>query len=144
LLAQAALPSLQARTGVIINIGSVNAYVGLPNLLVYSATKGALMTASKNMANALSRSRVRIFCLNVGWMDTEGERDVLAREGLDPGFIEREEKSLPVGRLIAPEEVADVCLFLASEKTAAFSGAVIDLEQFPLGALGYQTAPARE
>lgn len=139
LLAQAALPSLRERKGVIINIGSVNAYVGLGNLLAYASTKGALMTASKNLANALAFARVRVFVLNIGWADTDGERVVLAREGKDPGFIEREGKAMPIGRLLKPEDVAEVCLLLASNRSAAFSGSVIDLEQFPLGSLRYPT-----
>jgi NAD(P)-dependent dehydrogenase (short-subunit alcohol dehydrogenase family) len=137
LLAQAALPSLRERKGVIVNIGSVNAYMGLPNLVIYSATKGALMTASRNMANAFKHARVRVFCLNVGWMETEGEYQVLAREGHTPDFIQREGRKLPSGRLIQPAEVADVCLYLASPRTQVFSGAVIELEQFPIGALDY-------
>lgn len=141
LVIQTALPSLRERRGTVINIGSVNAYVGGPNLLVYSATKGALMTASRNMANALISPRVRVFCLNVGWMDSDGERAVLAEEGLPPDFIEREGKNMPIGRLLAPEEVADFCLFLSSPRSHAFSGAVIDLEQFPLGKLSYPTTP---
>jgi NAD(P)-dependent dehydrogenase (short-subunit alcohol dehydrogenase family) len=45
--------------------------------------------------------------------------------------------------LIAPSEVADVVLFLASDRATAFSGSVIDLEQFPIGTLGHpkQTEP---
>ncbi len=139
LIAQRALPSLRERSGVIINIGSINAYIGLPNLLVYSATKGALMTASQNLANALRFARVRVFALNVGWMDTEGERAVLARENKGLDFIEREGKNLPIGRLLRPEEIADMCLLLASSKSAAFSGAVIDLEQYPVGAPDHPT-----
>ncbi len=139
LLAQAALPFLRERGGVIINIGSVNAYVGLTNLLVYSATKGALMTASRNLANSLMFTRVRVFCLNVGWMDTDGERATLAGEGKDPDFIDREGKNSPMGRLLKPEEIANVCLLLSTDQAAAFSGAVIDLEQFPVGALRYPT-----
>lgn len=139
LITQAALPSLRERKGVVINIGSVNAFMGLPNLLVYSATKGALMTASRNLANALKSARVRVFCLNVGWMETEGERAVLAREGKPADFIETEGRHMPLRRLIQPSEVADVCLFLSSPRTQVFSGAVIDLEQFPLGALSYPT-----
>lgn len=142
LVAQAALESLRARTGVIINIGSVNGYVGGANLLVYSATKGALMTASRNLANALSNTRVRVFCLNVGWMDTEGERAVLAEEGLPADFIEKEGKRMPIGRILKPQEIADWCLFLCDSERSAFSGAVIDLEQFPLGSLNYPTTPA--
>ncbi len=137
LLAQGTVPSLSARKGVIINIASVNAYIGLPNLLVYASTKGALMTASKNLANALVFARVRVFCLNVGWVDSDGERQIIAREGRDPDFLDRMGKQAPIGRLLRPDDVAEACLFLASEKAAAFSGAVIDLEQFPLGALNY-------
>ena len=55
LLAQRAFPSLKEHGGVVINIGSVNAYMGDQELLIYSATKGALMTASRNLANALQR-----------------------------------------------------------------------------------------
>ena len=65
LLAQAALPSLKERKGVIVNIGSVNAYMGWPRLLVYAASEGARsQTASKNLANALKYARVRVHCLN--------------------------------------------------------------------------------
>jgi NAD(P)-dependent dehydrogenase (short-subunit alcohol dehydrogenase family) len=134
LLAKAAVPHLKKNTGVIINIGSVNAYVGGETLLVYSATKGALMTASKNMAQALRNERVRVHCLNIGWVETEGERTVLAKEGKPADFIERAGKKLPVGRLLLPQEIGEVCLFLASDRGAVFSGSVIDLEQHPIGA----------
>ena len=135
LLAQAALPSLKARGGVIVNIASVNAAVGWPDLLIYSAAKGALVTASKNLANALQHARVRVYCLNPGWIDTEGERALMAKMGHAPDFLDQEGKKFPLGRLMKPEEVAEVVGFFASGKAAAFSGAVIELEQFPLGCL---------
>ncbi len=139
LIAQRALPHLRKDNGAIINIGSVNSYMGLPNLLIYSATKGALMAVTKNLSNALQRARVRVYDLNVGWMDTEGERAILAKEGKPGDFVETAGKVMPLGRLLKPEEIADVCLLLASSKSAAFSGAVIDLEQFPVGAPSYPT-----
>jgi NAD(P)-dependent dehydrogenase (short-subunit alcohol dehydrogenase family) len=135
LLAQAALPSLKERRGVMINIGSVNSYVGWQNLLIYAAGKGALVTASRNMANALKYARVRVYCLNPGWIDTEGERLMMNKLGHPPDFLDQEGKEFPLGRLMKPEEIAEVALFLASDKAAAFSGAVIDLEQFPMGGL---------
>ena len=135
LLAQAALPSLKERKGVVINIGSVNAAIGWPDLIVYSAAKGALVTASKNMANAFQHARVRVYCLNPGWIDTEGERNLMAKLGHPPDFLDREGEKFPLGRLMKPEEVAEVVGFFASGKAAAFSGAVIELEQFPLGCL---------
>jgi NAD(P)-dependent dehydrogenase (short-subunit alcohol dehydrogenase family) len=141
LLAQAALPDLTARGGAIVNIGSINAYMGEPSLLVYAATKGALQTASRNLAHTLKHERVRVYCLNCGWIDTEGERAVLASLGHPPDFIETHGKLFPLGRILKPEEVAEVVVFLASDRAAPFSGQVIELEQFPTGPLGL---PARK
>jgi NAD(P)-dependent dehydrogenase (short-subunit alcohol dehydrogenase family) len=135
LLAQSLLPSLKQRRGVILNIASVNSYVGWQNLLVYAATKAALVTASKNMANALKYARVRVYCVNPGWVDTEGERGTMRALGHPDDFLDAEGRKLPLGRLIAPEEIAGAVLFLVSDKASAFSGTVVDLEQYPLGCL---------
>jgi NAD(P)-dependent dehydrogenase (short-subunit alcohol dehydrogenase family) len=135
LLAQELLGSLRRRRGVVINIGSINAHVGWPNLLVYSATKAALLTVSRNLANALKYARVRVHCLNPGWMDTDGERVMMARLGHPPDFLEREGKRLPLGRLLKPEEVAELVVHLAGDGGVAFSGIVADLEQYPIGVL---------
>ena len=141
LLAQAALPDLVARGGVIVNIGSINAYMGEPSLLVYAASKGALQTASRNLAHALKYERVRVYCLNCGWIDTDGERAMMASLGHPPDFIEQQGKLFPLGRILKPEEVAEVVVFLGSDRAAPFSGQVIELEQFPTGPLGL---PARK
>ena len=135
LLAQAALPSLKKRAGVILNIGSVNAYVGWQNLLVYSCSKVGIVTASRNMANALKYARVRVHCINPGWIDTEGERAMMKKLGHPDDFLDQEGKRFPIGRVMKPSEVAAAVLFLVSPQNAAFSGVVVDLEQFPLAAL---------
>jgi NAD(P)-dependent dehydrogenase (short-subunit alcohol dehydrogenase family) len=135
LLAQAALPSLKERTGVILNIGSVNAHVGWQNLLVYSCAKAGIVTASRNMANALKYSRVRVHCINPGWIDTEGERAMMKKLGHPDDFLDQEGKRFPIGRIMKPSEIAAAVLFLVSPQNAAFSGVVVDLEQFPLAAL---------
>lgn len=135
LLSQALLPSLKTHRGVIVNVASVNAYVGWQNLLLYAASKGALLTASKNMANALKYARVRVYCVNPGWVDSEGERAAMKSLGHPDRFLDTEGESLPLGRLIAPEEIASAVAFLVSEDAAAFSGMVLDLEQYPLGCL---------
>ncbi len=136
LLAQRAVASLRKRKGAIINIGSVNHYMGEPRLLVYAATKGALQTASRNLAHYLKFDRVRVYCLNVGWMDSEGERTMMKKLGLPGDFLDKEGRKWPLGRILKPTEVAEVCVFLASAKAAPFSGQVIELEQFPTGPLG--------
>lgn len=133
ILAQRAFPSLKEHKGTIINIGSINASMGGQDLLVYSATKGALMTASRNLANALKHERVRVFCLNLGWTDTEGERVVHRDLGMPDDYLDRVGAGRPIGRLLVPDDVAAVVVFLASEEAYAFSGAVIELEQHPVG-----------
>ncbi len=55
LLIQAALPHLSKTRGAVLNIGSVNAYSGEPNLLPYSVSKGALMTLTRNLGDTLHR-----------------------------------------------------------------------------------------
>jgi len=140
LLANHAITSLRKQRGVIINIGSINAFMGEPSLLVYAASKGALQTASRSLANYLKFDRVRVYCVNCGWMDTEGERAMMKHLGHPADFIDRAGKGWPLGRILKPTEVAEVVLFLASDKGTPFSGQVIELEQFPTGALG---APQR-
>jgi len=135
LLAHHAIKSLRKGRGVIINIGSINAFMGEPRLLVYAASKGALVTASRNLANYLKFDRVRVYCVNCGWMDTEGERAMMKHLGHPPDFIDRAGQGWPLGRILKPSEVAEVALFLASERAAPFSGQVIELEQFPTGTL---------
>src|SRR5690606_17590489 len=72
-LIQAAFPHLKAAEGCVLNIGSINAHSGQPNLLDYSISKGALQTMSRNLANAHAADHVRVNHLNVGWVLTDRE-----------------------------------------------------------------------
>src|SRR6266404_1601444 len=71
-------PAARADRGCIVNIGSVNAYVGLSKLLPYSASKGGLMNFTKNLANYLTRYQIRVNQINPGWVLTEGEEYVVS------------------------------------------------------------------
>ena len=85
-LMQAAIADMKKRAqgGAIVNILSINAHCGAPDLAVYSATKGALATLTKNAANAHRFDRIRVNGINVGWTDTPAERVVL--DDLKPGM----------------------------------------------------------
>jgi NAD(P)-dependent dehydrogenase (short-subunit alcohol dehydrogenase family) len=84
LLAQAALPHLKKTRGCVLNIGSMNAYTGESNLLAYSDSKGALMTLSRNLADALCYDFVRVNHFNVGWVLTPNEYEYKRKDGLRP------------------------------------------------------------
>lgn len=121
--------------GAIVNVLSMNAHGGLPELAVYAATKGALLTLTRNAAHAHLRDRIRVNGVNLGWTDTPAERamqgDVL---GKGEGWIEAAAAGLPLGRLLTAEEAARLGLFLLSEASAPMTGVAVDLDQRVRGA----------
>ena len=107
LLLQEAVRSMKTRGGgSIVNIGSINAYVGLPQLGPYSVSKGGLMTMTKNAALALGRYRIRVNQLNVGWTLTEGEEAVQRSDGKGPDWLQDASATRPFGRLLLPADIA--------------------------------------
>ena len=69
------MPYLSKQHGCVLNIGSVNAYSGEPNLFAYSVSKGALMTLTRNLGDTLHRENgVRVNQINPGWVLTETEK----------------------------------------------------------------------
>lgn len=133
ILCQEAVKHMKEReNGCIINIGSVNAYMGERKLLPYSASKGGLMTFTKNLANYLTRYRIRVNQINPGWVLTEGEHHMEAvEEGRGENWLEDALKTRPFGRMLLPEDIARAALFLASSEL--ITGAILDYEQVPVG-----------
>lgn len=137
LLMQAAIADMTARhaPGAIVNIGSMNAHCGIPDLAIYAATKGALATLTRNAANAHMADGIRVNAINLGWVATEAEDRMQSQTlGHGPGWQARVAASLPLGRLVTPQECASLTLFLLGSASAPMSGAVIDLEQKVAGA----------
>jgi NAD(P)-dependent dehydrogenase (short-subunit alcohol dehydrogenase family) len=122
--------------GSILNIGSVNAYIGETKLGPYSVSKGGLMTLTRNAASALGRYRIRVNQLNVGWTLTEGEERVQALEGQAADWIDRAVATRASGRLLLPQDIAAAAAYFASDDSALVNGTVMDLEQGPVGAPG--------
>jgi len=132
-LIQAALPQLRATRGSVLNIGSVNAWCGEPNLLPYAISKGALMTLTRNLGDVLFREEgVRVNQINPGWVLTENEAARKQADGLAadwPSHLPRE--FCPTGRLIKPEEIAAAAVYWLADESGPISGQVVDLEQHP-------------
>jgi NAD(P)-dependent dehydrogenase (short-subunit alcohol dehydrogenase family) len=135
-LMQGAIADMRSRNapGAIVNILSINAHCGAPELAIYSATKGALATLTKNAANAHRFDRIRINGINLGWTDTPAERQmqgVTLNKGED--WLAKAEAEQPFGRLLKPEDVARLVLFLLSDAGGPMTGAIIDQEQWVAG-----------
>lgn len=134
LLIQAALPYLEAAGGCVLNIGSMNAYCGEPPLLAYSISKGALMTLSRNLGDAMHmRYGVRVNQINPGWVLTPNEYRLKLADGLPPDWPERISRTItPSGRLVTPETIAAGAVFWLSDASQPISGSVVEFEQYPI------------
>lgn len=124
--------------GAILNIGSMSEHAGQPFLSAYCASKGALATLSRNTAFAVMRNRIRVNHLAIGWMSSDHERDLQARETGDPDWEQKANARLPLGRLVDPAEVARAAAFLCSDDAGLMSGAVVHLDQSVRGAYAGQ------
>ncbi len=121
-----ALPSMLARQyGVIINMGSVAGLIGIPQRAAYCASKGAVVTLTKQIAVAYVKQGIRCNCICPGTVDTPWVERLVAQTP-DPEAARRAlERRQPMGRLVHPDEVAAAALYLASDEAAAVTGSIL-------------------
>src|SRR5690554_62963 len=134
LLIKTALPYLSKVRGCVLNIGSVNAWSGEPDLLAYSISKGALMTMTRNLGDTLHRENgVRVNQINPGWVLTEMETKRKREQGLSDNWYEGlPDVYAPAGRIIWPAEIAAAAIYWLADESGPISGQVVDLEQYPM------------
>lgn len=132
-LIKAALPYLQQQRGAVLNIGSVNAWSGEPNLMAYSVSKGALVTLTRNLGDTLHREAgVRVNQINPGWVLTEREIERKREQGLASDWCQQLPAELaPAGRMLWPDEIAAAAVYWLADESGPVSGQIVDLEQFP-------------
>jgi NAD(P)-dependent dehydrogenase (short-subunit alcohol dehydrogenase family) len=136
LMMQGAIRAMRAQGGggAIVNILSTNVHCGAPDLAIYAASKAALAALTRNAANVHRWDRIRINGINMGWTLTDGEAKMQAETlGLGPGWAEVAGASQPFGRLLMPEEVANLTVFLLSDAAGPMTGALVDQEQWVPG-----------
>jgi NAD(P)-dependent dehydrogenase (short-subunit alcohol dehydrogenase family) len=120
---KAALPTmvLQGR-GVIVNIASVHAMLAYPRCAAYDASKGGLVSLSRQAAAEYGPAGVRINCILPGAI---AERD---ENGRLPMWAQAVEHLYPVGRVGKPQDVADTVSFLTSDAAQFVNGAALILD----------------
>ena len=130
---RAALPIMLAQgSGTIVNVSSVNARQPGPEVADYSATKAAITNLTRELSQEFSSRGVRVNAVapgpvaTPGWVGPGGIADAIAhasgsaRETVVAQAAQL--NSMTIGRMIAPEEVAALVLFLASDRAAAITG----------------------
>jgi NAD(P)-dependent dehydrogenase (short-subunit alcohol dehydrogenase family) len=121
--------------GSIVNILSMVVHCGQSYLAPYSASKGALATLTKNVANAYASNRIRCNGILTGWMDTPGERATQKKfHGAEEDWLTKAEAAQPMGQLVKPHQVAGLAAYLLSPDSGVMTGALIDYDQRVAGA----------
>ncbi|WP_373503414.1 oxidoreductase [Aestuariivirga sp.] len=134
-----------ARSGTIINVSSMLAHGGPPNLATYSASKAALNTLTRSVANTVKREGIRAFAINLGWVHTDGEQALQTSfHGMPVNWADEIGRRMPSGRLIVPDDVAGLMAYLISPSGRMMTGAIIDYEQVPTGVFEAHPALAPE
>lgn len=108
--------------GSVINISSIVGDKGVKGQLAYSASKGAVISLTKSAAKELAPQNIRVNAIAPGMIDTERLRGVMEKS-----FSERI-SDIGMGRMGKPEEVADACVFLASDLSTYVTGQVLGVD----------------
>ena len=128
-VSRAALPHLRVSPAAsIVNVSSIVATAGVPQRVLYSATKGAVLAMTRAMAADHVREGIRVNAVNPGTADTPWIDGLLAKAG-DPA-AERAalEARQPHGRLVSPDEVAGAVAYLASPRSGSTTGTSIAVD----------------
>jgi len=127
---------LAAGRGSIVNIASVNSILSDPAVIDYSAAKAALASFSKALSKEVGPQGVRVNTVSPGpvatalWLGGDGVAATVARAtGLEPdAVVDKAAHDSVTGRFSQPNEVADIVLLLASDRTANVTGADIRID----------------
>lgn len=111
--------------GSIVNIASVTAVLGSPGQSAYSATKGAIMSFTKSAAKELAPLGVRVNAVAPGIVKTERFAELYEQSGEK---IDARIQRIALGRLGTPEDVANACSFLASDRASYISGQILGVD----------------
>lgn len=111
--------------GSIVNIASVTAVLGSPGQSAYSATKGAIMSFTKSAAKELAPLGIRVNSVAPGIVKTERFAELYEQSGEK---IDARIQRIALGRLGTPEDVANACSFLASDRASYISGQILGVD----------------
>ena len=134
---RAALPALRAAGGgVIVSVCSVNSFLPDPSVIDYSAAKAALANFSKALSKEVGRDRIRVNTVSPGpvrtslWLGAGGVAATVAgRDGSDPrAVVDAQAAAAATGRFTEPDEVADVVVFLTSNRARNITGADVVID----------------
>jgi 2-keto-3-deoxy-L-fuconate dehydrogenase len=131
---QAFLPGMITHGGgVILNMASVaSSLKGLPNRFIYSATKAAVIGMTKSVATDFIKQGIRCNCLCPGTVLTPSLEERITENAAQAGSVDAARQAFvdrqPMGRLAAPEEIAQLAVYLASDAAQFITGQAVVID----------------
>lgn len=128
-ICRAAIPlMIEAGGGVIVNTASCWGVHPGPNHAVYCMTKAALASLTQCMGRDHAHQNIRVNAVCPNEVDTPMLRSGFERRGLDPDTgLEQLASTVPMGRVATPSDIANVILFLASDRSSYMTGALVEV-----------------
>jgi len=124
-LTRKVLPQMIAQgSGSIIHISSILGMIAVPGTSAYNASKGALNQFSRSIAVEYGPQGIRSNAVCPGMIETEMTEELRSDQALMQEFL----KGYPLGRFGKPEEVAQACLFLASDESSFITGTTLPID----------------
>jgi NAD(P)-dependent dehydrogenase (short-subunit alcohol dehydrogenase family) len=127
-LMQQAVPSLIERRGNVVNVSSVTGLRSFPGVLAYCVSKAGLDQLTRCAALELAPKGVRVNAVNPGVVVTEIHKRGGMSEQDYAAFLEHSKATHPIGRVGEPGEVAELILYLASERASWITGATYSID----------------
>jgi NAD(P)-dependent dehydrogenase (short-subunit alcohol dehydrogenase family) len=118
------LDPLRETQGSIINIGSIQSFVALPNSAAYTTSKGGMRLLTKALAIELSPLGIRVNAIGPGFVATP----LNARARENPAYMVNFEGRIPMGRIGTPEDIAGPAVFLASDMARYITGVTLPVD----------------
>ena len=124
-----AVPIFRKRgAGCFVNIASTAGIRPRPGLTVYNSSKGAVITMSKSMAGEFGKDRIRVNCVNPVFSPETSLSAEFAGGTISEEAKARFLATIPLGRFSTPLDVANACLYLASDEANLISGVCIEVD----------------
>jgi NAD(P)-dependent dehydrogenase (short-subunit alcohol dehydrogenase family) len=128
LVTRAALPYLKESRGSIVHMGSMVGLVGQAKSGAYSASKGAIVALTKNMALDFAPYGIRVNCICPGWVETPLVNEWFALQPDEAAARAYVNSIHPLGRIASADEIGKVVLFLASDQASFVTGVSIPVD----------------
>ncbi len=124
LMAKYCVPAMRQRGGgVILNTASVQGLQSAKGVSAYAASKGGILSLTRQLALEYAPDRIRVLAINPGTIDTPLVDEAVAAMGGDKQeLVKVWAKVHPIGRIGQPEDIANVALFLASDRASFMTG----------------------